>query len=155
MIPDDIAALPLVQRLRAWEPECLTGAHRDRDELTLMAAASHWQALADFVRREGGFTLLCDLTCVDWHPASPRFEIVCTLYALKSHEFLRIKTQIDATSSLPTLTTVWPSANWYEREVFDLFGIRFQGHPNLLRLMMPEDWTDFPLRKDYPVEGYR
>lgn len=155
MLPEDIAVLPLVRQITAAMPDCLVEAHHDRDELTLVAKLAHWQELAAWLQRESGYQLMCDLTCVDWYPATPRFELVCTVYALERHEFLRIKTRVAEDTPAPSLTTVWPAANWFEREVYDLFGVRFQGHPNLIRIMMPEDWTDHPMRKDYPVEGYR
>ena len=138
-----LASHPLVERL-----------DNRLNELTASAAPEHWRALAGWLR-EQGYDQLCDLTCVDWFPSEPRFEIVCQLHATRTHQWLRIKTRCRETAPPGTLSAVWPSANWFEREVFDLFGVRFAGHPNLTRMMMPEEWEGHPLRKDFPVEGYR
>jgi NADH-quinone oxidoreductase subunit C len=105
------------------------------------------------------FSLLLDVTAVDRAPASPRFEIVYLLvclgeaYGTAPARRLRLKVQLTKDSTaIPTVSGVWPAANWAEREVFDLFGITFEGHPDLRRILMPEDWDGFPLRKDYPVQ---
>jgi NADH-quinone oxidoreductase subunit C len=93
---------------------------------------------------------------VDWYPSEPRFEVVYHLLSIAKKERVRLKVRLDGSSpAIESVTSVWPSANFYEREVFDLFGVRFSGHPNLTRIMMPDDWEGHPLRKDYPVEGYR
>jgi NADH-quinone oxidoreductase subunit C len=96
------------------------------------------------------------MTAVDWFPRSPRFQLS---YHILSHAFkerIRLRVLLDeADPSVESITSVWPSANFYEREVFDLFGIHFSGHPDLRRIMLPDDWEGHPLRKDYPVEGYR
>jgi NADH-quinone oxidoreductase subunit C len=125
-----------------------------KEEVTLTAAPADWLALAQRLRAEG-YDQLCDLTCVDWYPEPERFEIVCQLHDTKTLRWQRIKTRCHEDAPPPTLSTIWPSANWFEREVFDLFGVRFVGHPNLTRMMMPDNWEGHPLRKDYPVEGYR
>jgi len=102
------------------------------------------------------FNLLSDLTCVDWYPAEPRFEVVYNLFSIPRKERVRLKVKLDSSSPVvESVTSVWPGANYFEREVFDLFGVRFSGHPYLRRILMPEDWEGNPLRKDYPVEGYR
>ena len=106
--------------------------------------------------KAAGYNFLEDLTCVDWYPSEPRFQVT---YHLLSHTLkarVRVIVLLPGESpSISSLIPVWPSANFYEREVFDLFGVHFGGHPNLKRIMMPEDWQGNPLRKDYPVEGYR
>jgi NADH-quinone oxidoreductase subunit C len=103
-----------------------------------------------------GYNFFEDMTAVDWLPATPRFQLS---YHLLSHfykEYIRLRVLVDAAApEVDSITPLWPSANFYEREIFDLFGIRFSGHPNLRRIMMPDDWQGYPLRKDYPVEGYR
>ena len=102
------------------------------------------------------FNFLADVTCVDWHPAEPRFEVVYHLLSISRKERLRLKVRLAGDdASLESVTSLWPASDFFELEVFDLFGVRFQGHPNLRRLLMPEDWEGHPLRKDYPVEGYR
>ena len=93
---------------------------------------------------------------MDWYPAEPRFEVVYHLLSIPKKERIRLKVRLNSASPVvESLTSVWPGANFFEREVFDLFGVRFSGHPYLRRILMPEDWEGHPLRKDYPVEGYR
>ena len=93
---------------------------------------------------------------MDWYPSEPRFEVVYQLFSIPNKKYLRAEGAADRRRrQLDSLTPVWPGANFFEREVFDLFGVRFDQHPNLKRIMMPEDWEGHPLRKDYPVEGYR
>ena len=99
------------------------------------------------------YALLADLTAVDFHPRSPRFELVYLLVSLEHRQRLRLKVRLQGDAAhVGTVTGVWPAANWLEREVWDLFGIQFDGHPDPRRLLMPEDWEGFPLRKDYPVQ---
>jgi NADH-quinone oxidoreductase subunit C len=133
----------------------LLDARWDREELTLTIAREEIVTAARAVR-QAGYNFLEDVTAVDWFPAVPRFQIS---YHIVSHSFkerIRLRVMIDEDrAAVESITSVWPSANYYEREVFDLFGVRFDGHPNLRRIMMPEEWVGHPLRKDYPVEGYR
>ena len=146
---------PAVKAILAWSPEALVDAKFDREELTLTIAPEQIRAAAATVQG-AGYNFFEDMTAVDWLPSTPRFQLS---YHLLSHGFkdrLRLRVLVDGESpSVESITDVWPSANFYEREVFDLFGIRFDGHPNLRRIMMPDDWEGNPLRKDYPVEGYR
>jgi NADH-quinone oxidoreductase subunit C len=102
------------------------------------------------------FSFLSDLTVVDRFPLEPRFELNYHLLSLDRKERLRLRVRLPgAEPVVASVTPVWPTANWHEREAFDLFGIRFEGHPDLTRILMPDDWEGYPLRKDYPVEGYR
>jgi NADH-quinone oxidoreductase subunit C len=149
---------PAVGRLLAWNPATVTGAKFDRDEMTVYIDAPHIREACALLREspECAFNYLSDVTCVDWYPAEPRFEVIYHLFSISHKERLRLKVRLDSASPVvESLTPVWPGANYFEREVFDLFGIRFAGHPYLLRILMPEDWEGHPLRKDYPVEGYR
>jgi NADH-quinone oxidoreductase subunit C len=101
------------------------------------------------------FEFLADVTAVDWYQREPRFEVVYILASLdpSSRKRLRLKVRVPGTDPrLPSVAGVWPSAGWAEREVFDLFGIVFDGHADLRRILMPEDWEGYPLRKDYPVQ---
>jgi len=146
---------PAVAAILAWNPEALTEARWDRDEFTLTIAREEIVGAAKTVQ-QAGYNFLEDVTAVDWFPAVPRFQISYHIVSHSHKERIRLRVLVD--ESIPvveTITSVWPSANYYEREVFDLFGVCFSGHPNLLRIMMPEDWSGHPLRKDYPVEGYR
>ncbi len=99
------------------------------------------------------FDHLADLTAIDWlGKKTPRFEVVYTLYSIRYKQYLRIKAQVpEDDPRLPSVTSIWKTANWFEREVYDMFGLVFEGHPDLRRLLMPEDWEGYPLRKDYPL----
>jgi len=146
---------PALIAMASLVPEAFTDARWDRDELTLTIAREHIVAAASAVQ-QSGYNFLEDVTAVDWFPASPRFQISYHIVSHKLKERIRLRVMIDeASASLDSIVSVWPSANYYEREIFDLFGVRFDGHPNLRRIMMPEEWEGHPLRKDYPVEGYR
>jgi NADH-quinone oxidoreductase subunit C len=146
---------PALKAILARNPDALLDAKFDRNELTLTISPEAIQTAATTVQG-AGYNFLEDLTAVDWLPSVPRFQIS---YHILSHAFkerIRLRVMVDEPDpTVETITTIWPSANFYEREVFDLFGIRFAGHPNLRRIMMPDDWEGFPMRKDYPVEGYR
>jgi len=106
--------------------------------------------------KDAGFERLSTVTAVDRYPSHPRFEVIYHLHSISRNQRLRLKCFLDGDSpEIDSATAVWRSANWYEREVFDLFGVRFRNHPDLRRIMMPEDWEGHPLRKDYPVAGPR
>jgi len=146
---------PAVKAILAWNPEALTDAKWDRGELTLTIAAEEIRPAAAAVQA-GGYNFFEDMTAVDWFPAAPRFQLSYHILSHGFKEHIRLRVLLDeAEPSVDSITAVWPAANYYEREVFDLFGIRFEGHPNLRRILMPDDWVGHPLRKDYPVEGYR
>lgn len=152
---DGLADLPAVNAIVTWKPSALVDARFDRNELTLTVAP---ETIVDACSalRAAGYNFFEDMTAVDWHPARPRYQLS---YHLLSHAFkerIRLCARIDDPgASIASITSIWPAANFYEREVFDLFGVRFEGHPDLRRIMMPDDWKGHPLRKDYPVEGYR
>jgi NADH-quinone oxidoreductase subunit C len=106
--------------------------------------------------QDAGYNFFEDMTAIDWFPASPRFQLSYHILSHSYKERIRLRVLLDeASPAVESITPVWAGANYYEREVFDLFGIRFEEHPNLRRIMMPDDWQGHPLRKDYPVEGYR
>lgn len=146
---------PAIRALESDLPGALVDAKFDRGELTLEIARQHIRAAAAIVQRSG-YNFLEDVTCVDRFPTEPRFQVT---YHIVSHSLkarVRLAVLVDSLDlELDSITPVWPSADFYEREVFDLFGVRFGGHPNLRRIMMPDQWEGHPLRKDYPVEGYR
>jgi NADH-quinone oxidoreductase subunit C len=99
-----------------------------------------------------GFAVLVELTAVDYLPRTPRYEVVYHLLSVARRLRLRLKVRVGAGETVPTVQRVWPGAGWPEREVWDMFGIVFDGHPDLRRLLMPEDWEGHPARKDYPVQ---
>ncbi|MGA7380334.1 MAG: NADH-quinone oxidoreductase subunit C [Terriglobales bacterium] len=149
---------PAVARLRSWNPAAVEGAKFDRDELSIYVERSSLREACALLRDDPNcpFNFLSDVTCVDWHPREPRFEIIYQLLSIPKKERVRLKVRLGSDSpAVESVTSVWPAANFFEREVFDLFGIRFSGHPYLRRIQMPENWEGHPLRKDYPVEGYR
>jgi len=139
----------------AWNPEWLTDAKFDRGELTLTVAAGAIRAAARAMQR-AGYNFFEDLTAVDWLPSAPRFQLSYHLLSHGLKERIRLRVLVDAEEAqVDSIIPVWPSANFYEREVFDLFGIRFNDHPNMIRILLPEEFKGHPLRKDFPVEGYR
>ena len=149
---------PAVARLLTWNPSSITEVKFDRDEMTIYLDRSNLREACALLRDdpEWAFNYISDVTCVDWFPAEPRFEVIYHLLSIPKKERVRLKVRLESASpAVESVTSVWPGANYFEREVFDLFGIRFTGHPYLRRILMPEDWEGHPLRKDYPVEGYR
>ncbi len=146
---------PAIIALRRDLPDAITNARFDRGELTLTIARGLIVEAAAIVQNSG-YNFLEDVTCVDWLPAIERFQVTYHILSHPLKQRIRLIAFVEeADLEIASITTVWPSANFYEREVFDLFGVRFGGHPNMRRIMMPDEWDGHPLRKDYPVEGYR
>ena len=160
-VPDKDAVLAAHAKNRAVAslltslPDAVLDAKFDRDELTLTIARDQIRAAASVVQ-QAGYNFLEDVTCVDWYPSEPRFHVIYHIVSFSLKERVRLVAPVESIDpSIDSITPVWPSANFYEREVWDLFGVRFHQHPNLRRIMMPDEWDGHPLRKDYPVEGYR
>ena len=127
----------------------------DRDELTITVPR---EAIIEAVTavKAAGYNFFEDVTAVDWYPSEPRFQITYHILSMSLKQRVRLVVRLNSNdAAIDSITPVWPAANFYEREIFDLFGVHIGGHPNLRRIMMPEDWQGHPLRKDYPVEGYR
>ena len=122
------------------------------DVPTLYVAAEHLVETCLTLRDTHGFDLLVEVTAVDYLPREPRYEVVYHLVAIANRQRLRLKARVPTGGSVPTVQNVWPAAGWPEREVWDLFGIGIDGHPDLRRILMPEDWDGHPLRKDSPVQ---
>jgi len=149
------AANPAVSSLLAWKADALVDALWDRNELTLTIARGEIREAAQTVQG-AGYNFLEDVTAVDWYPSEPRFQISYHILSHGMKQRVRLRAFVPSDDPvIDSITAVWPSANFYEREVFDLFGVRFAAHPNLRRIMLPDEWEGHPLRKDYPVEGYR
>ena len=147
-----------VQRLREREPQTIAEVIESRGETTVVLARRDLVRICQFLAQDQtlAFTFLSDISAVDRFPLEPRFEVNYQLLSMQRRERVRIKIRVPGPDAvLPSVTGIWPTANWHEREIFDLFGIRFEGHPDLTRILMPDDWEGHPLRKDYPVEGYR
>ncbi len=125
-----------------------------RDEVTIRVKKAAWTELHQFLKNDPdcSFNMCIDVTAADYPLREDRFDIICHLLSLdKAH---RLRTKASTSERIDSLVPVWRTANWEERETYDLFGVIFEGHPDLRRIMMPEDWEGYPLRKDYPVEGY-
>ena len=145
-----------VGALLDWKPEAVQEAKLDRNELSIYVDRAYIREACVLLKSRSGFNFFSDLTCVDWHPSEPRFEVIYHLLSHARKERVRLKVRLMGDdASVESITSIWPAADFFEREVYDLFGVRFLAHPNLRRLLMPEDWDGHPLRKDYPVEGYR
>jgi NADH-quinone oxidoreductase subunit C len=146
---------PALKAILASNPDALTDAKVDRGELTLAVGKDFIRTACETLR-SAGYNFFEDMTAVDWYPSDPRFQLSYHLLSHAYKERIRLRAMLDEQDpSVESITSVWQGANYFEREVFDLFGIRFEGHPNLRRILMPDDWKGYPLRKDYPVEGYR
>ncbi len=140
----------------AFDADAITGGRFDRGELTLEIAPAKIASVCGFLKYDQKFNRVSTVTAVDRYPFEPRFEVVYHLHSIGHNQRVRLKCRIpSAVCEIESVTSVWRGAGWYEREVFDLFGIRFRGHPDLRRIMMPDDWQGHPLRKDYPVTGSR
>jgi len=122
---------------------------------SLIVSAPRLPEIAAHLRDAEGalFDLCADVTATDWPPRAERFDVIYVLYSTRLRHRIRLKVRVAEGGSVPSVVSVWPAADWLEREVFDLFGIRFDGHPALRRILMPEDWQGYPQRKDYPLEG--
>lgn len=149
---------PVVHKLREWDAQAVAEVIEFRGETTVVLPREHLLRAAEYLASEPSlrFSFLSDITTLDRFPLEPRFEVNYHLLSLDRRERLRLKVCLSGGDPVVrSVIPVWPTANWHERENFDLFGIRFEGHPDLRRILMPDDWEGFPLRKDYPVEGYR
>jgi NADH-quinone oxidoreductase subunit C len=154
----DLEQNPILAKIRGWRPEAVAGVISFRGELTVNIYPEHIRALAEFLRddAEMAFTYLSDVTGVDRFPIEPRFELNYHLLSIPKRATVRLRVRLPGSEPvIDSVVSVWPTANWHEREIFDLLGVRFEGHPNLKRMLLPDDWEGYPLRKDYPVEGPR
>ena len=156
---DDIEMHPALFVLRSAFPDAIVDAVRFRDETTIHVARERWREICLFLRDHPRVRLnfLSDLTAVDMLRLrqSPRFDVVAQLYSLPNRVRVRLKTGVDDGEPVPSLVPIWNGANWLERECYDMFGIIFEGHPNLKRMLLPDDWAEgHPLRKDYPLRGW-
>ena len=144
--------------LRSWNANVVAEVIEFRGETTIVVPRELLRATAERCRADAAlkYNFLTDATCVDRYPAEPRFELNYHLVSIPRKEKVRLRVWLGGNDPVvDSLVPVWPGANWLEREIFDLFGIRFTGHPDLRRILLPDDWEGHPLRKDFPVEGYR
>ena len=151
--PTDASSHPLVQKLKGKFGEAIGEASEFVGQLSVIVSSHQIVSVCDFLRTdsETPFDYLSDLTCVHYPDRKQTpFEMVYNLYSIPANERVRLK--VDISEEVESVTSVWPAANWLEREVFDLFGVHFNKHPDLRRLLLPMDWEGYPLRKDFPLE---
>ena len=151
--PTDASNHELVKKLKARFGEAVQEAVEFIDQLTVRVDAGAIVEICNFLRDDARFNYLSDLTCVHYpmRQEAP-LEVVYNLYSISRNERVRLKVSIAESASVDSVTDVWPTANWMEREAYDLFGVNFKNHPDLRRILLPEDWEGHPLRKDYPLE---
>jgi NADH-quinone oxidoreductase subunit C len=156
--PQEIEKDPVVGQLRQWDTQAIAEVVEFRGEITLVLHRKHLLGVSEYLLADPAlqFSFLSDITTVDRFPMEPRFEVNYHLLSFHLTKRLRLKVKLAGNDpTIPSVIPVWPTANWHERENFDLFGIRFEGHPDLSRILLPDEWEGYPLRKDYPTEGYR
>src|ERR1700704_6330942 len=141
----------MVARYRAKFGAAVLDAIEDRKQAILVVERGRLAEIAQYTRDEEKFEMLSDLTAVDWPKREKRFDVVLNLYSFAKNDRLRLKTQAAEGEEVPSVVGVWVAANWLEREVFDMFGIIFSGHPDLRRILLPDEWQGYPLRKDYDI----
>jgi NADH-quinone oxidoreductase subunit C len=154
-----ITAASTVTTIQEKFPQAVVETTDFRDEQTIVVHPEHLVAVCNYLKKNLQYTLLETITAVDWWlERVPRYDVVYQLLSIPNQCYVRLKVRVgqrrEDHPAVPTVTGVWPAANWYEREVYDLFGITFTGHPDLRRILMPHDWTTHPLRKDYPLTGF-
>ena len=144
------------EQLRKWNANAVAEVIEFHGETTVVVPRELLRAGAEYCRVNLQFDFLSDATCVDRFPTEPRFELNYHLVSIPTKTKIRLRTRVSgADPVVDSLIPVWPGAGWLEREIFDLMGIRFTGHPDLRRILLPEDWEGHPLRRDYPTEGFR
>jgi NADH-quinone oxidoreductase subunit C len=150
-----MAARELAQQLKTRFGDLISEPAEFRGEITVQLSDANCIAeICDFAKKQLGFDFLADVSSIDNYGSDPRFNVVYHLYGYGHHCALRIKTGVgEEKSELPTVTGVWKTADWHEREVYDMMGIRFRGHPDLRRILMWDGYPYFPLRKDFPLSG--
>jgi NADH/F420H2 dehydrogenase subunit C len=142
----------IIEHIDEQLPKVILDRHAFRGDQTIVVSPERFEEVIGLVFREG-FQLLLDITAVDWFQRDPRFDVVYHLLNLANQERLRLKVRVNDRETLPSLVARYKSADWAEREVFDMFGITFLGHPRLERLLMWRDFPGHPLRKDFPLDG--
>jgi NADH-quinone oxidoreductase subunit C len=156
MLPETLKENTLALAVHEFDGAALLDGKFDRGELTLEIAPERLLNICRFLKEQQEFVRLSTVTGVDRYPGEPRFEVVYHLHSMARNQRVRLKCRLSGENpEIDSATAVWRAANWYERETFDLFGIRFRNHPDLRRIMLPDDWEGHPLRKDYPVTGVR
>lgn len=160
-VKETITATSTVVMVREKFPQAVVETNDFRGQQTIVLPPEHLLVVCAYLQKTLRYTFLSSITAVDWLERVPRYDVVYHLLSIPHQSELRLKLRVgnegkkrEDHPAVPSVTSVWPSANWYEREVYDLFGIIFTGHPDLRRILMPMDWTTHPLRKDYPLSGF-
>jgi NADH-quinone oxidoreductase subunit C len=154
--PADAAVPSFITALQNGVPGGVAQLSLYLGDWTVIVPVSHLSQVARYLHDNAGcaFDYLSDLTATDWPPrAEGRFDVIYMLYSTRHRHRVRVKAKVGEDTPVPSVTSIWPAANWLEREVYDMFGVNFSGHPDRRRILMPEDWQGFPQRKDYPLEG--
>lgn len=155
MLPEKLKENAVAASLEAADPALLLGGNTEHNELTLEVVPEKILAALRILKGQK-FERLSTVTVVDRYPMEPRFEVVYHLQSVARNLYVRLKCRVSGDApEIDSATAVYASANWYEREAWDLFGVVFKGHPNLTRIMMPDFWEGHPLRRDYPVHGHK
>src|SRR5579863_1209447 len=141
----------LVKRYKQKFGPAILEAWTDRKQAILVVARELLAEIATYSRDDEKFDWLSDLTAVDWPKRDKRFDVVLNLYSFEKNERLRLKARASADERVPSVQGIWTTANWMEREAYDMFGVVFEGHPNLKRILLPDEWQGHPLRKDYDI----
>lgn len=155
MLTEELQQIPHVQAIAAM-PGALLEASVQHGEVTLIIDPAQIVAVCRLLHDAHGAERLSGLTGLDWYPMEPRFEVVYLIQSIRNRYRLKLKCRVGGEKpEIDSVYSVWRAADWYEREVFDLFGVTFRNHPNLKRILMPDDWQGHPLRKDFPVHGHK
>jgi NADH-quinone oxidoreductase subunit C len=153
-----ITAASTVALVQEKFPQAVVETVVFRDEQTIVLQPDYLTTVCAYLQKTLRYNFLSTITAVDWPERMPRFDVVYQLLSLQHQCALRLKVRVgnkgEEHPAVPSVCAIWPGANWYEREVYDLFGIEFVGHPDLRRILMPPNWTTHPLRKDYPLTGF-
>jgi len=153
--PADKPVPAFITTLQAAQPGVVTLVSYWIGDWTIIVAADRILDVARHLRDspDAAFDICSDLTATDWPPRAERFDVIYVLYSTRHRHRIRVKAKVADKQPLASVVSIWPAANWFEREVYDMFGVNFTGHPDRRRILMPEDWQGFPQRKDYPLEG--
>ncbi len=147
-------SLQIAEKLKVLFSEEVIEINEFRGQVSVIVRHGRIKEIIKYLKEQEGFNHLQDLCGVDYYPEKPRFEVVYNLYSIWRGLHIRIRVKVDEKEQeIESITELWQGADWHERECFDMFGIRFTGHPDLRRILMPEDWEGYPLRKDYPLRG--
>jgi len=155
MLRREVPSAPL-DTLKERFPDAAAQVTYYAGEVTTVVPASRLLEILSFLKTDDrtAFNLLADLTAADYPKREKRFDVVYHLYSIPRNHRLRLKAQVGEAEAVPSAASLYHAAEWHEREIFDLFGIKFEGHPDLRRILLPDEWQGHPLRKEYPLEGF-